>query len=277
MSAFALPADLPKLAHHADLIVNCTTVGMTPDVDASPWLGDLPFRSGQVVYDLVYNPVHTKLLRQASHAGAQSIGGLGMLVWQGALAFERWTGQPAPIDVMRSAAAAHFAARSRATPSPSIDLQVRPACPDDAASISALNAYVQRLHADMLPDFFKQPSPTTFPTDYLLEIMARPDTVMFVAELASKVVGYLYADVAPAWTRSTFTFDRFHIHHIAVVPDAQGHGCGTALMDAAKQEARRRGIPRLSLATWEFNRRAQRFFESQGFVYYGHRMWLQGI
>ncbi len=134
------------------------------------------------------------------------------------------------------------------------------------------------LHADALPDFFKQPSATSFPAEYVLEIMARPDTVMFLVEEGDKAVGYLYADVTPAMeTSSTYTFDRLHIHHIAVLPEAQGHGCGTALIEAAKQEARRRGIPRLSLATWDFNRRAQRFFESQGFVYYGHRMWLQGI
>jgi shikimate dehydrogenase len=278
MTAFALPGDLPRLAQHADLIVNCTTLGMTPDVGATPWPDDLPFHSGQIVYDLVYNPADTRLLRQATQGGAQAIGGLGMLVWQGALAFEHWTGQPAPVAIMRSAAAAHFATRAHATPGPLSDVHVRPARLDDADRISELNAYVQRLHAEMLPTFFKQPSATTFPAEYVLEIMARADTVMFVAEWGDKVVGYLYGDVTPAMeTSSTYTFDRFHIHHIAVVPAAQGHSCGTALIDAAKQEAQRRGISRLSLSTWDFNRRAQRFFESQGFVYYGHRMWTQGI
>lgn len=278
MTAFDLPGDLAKLAQYADLIVNCTTLGMTPNVDATPWPDDLPFHSGQVVYDLVYNPADTTLLRQATQSGARAIGGLGMLVWQGALAFERWTGQPAPVDVMRSAAAAHFAVHARQAPSPPLNLSVRPARLDDADHISALNAYVQRLHADMLPNYFKPPSATTFPPDYVLELMAKPDTVIFLAELAGRVVGYLYADVAPAMeTSSTYTFKRFYIHHVAVAPDAQGHGCGTALVNAAKQEARRRGIPRLALATWDFNRRAQRFFESQGFVYYGHRMWMQGI
>jgi ribosomal protein S18 acetylase RimI-like enzyme len=155
---------------------------------------------------------------------------------------------------------------------------VRTARPDDAARISALNAYVQRLHADVLPNYFKPPSATTFPADYVLELMARPGTVMFVAELSGRVVGYLSADVTPTTeTTSTYTFERFYIHHVAVAPDAQGHGCGTALIDAARQEARRRGIRRLALATWDFNRRAQRFFESQGFVYYEHRMWTQEI
>ncbi len=278
MTAYALPADLARLAAYADLIVNCTSLGMTPNVDTSPWPQDLPFRSGQIVYDLVYNPAETRLLRQVEDGGARAIGGLGMLVWQGAFAFERWTGTPAPVDVMRSAAAAHFAARRREASTPPPDLHVRPARPADAARIGELNAYVQRLHADALPHFFKPPSATTFSPEYVLEIMARPDTVMLLVEVGDKVVGYLYADVTPAMeTSSTYTFDRLHIHHIAVLPETQGHGCGTALMAAAKQEARRRGISRLSLATWDFNRRAQRFFESQGFVYYGHRMWLQGI
>ena len=278
LTAYALPADLPGLAAQADLIVNCTSLGMTPNVDTSPWPEELPFRSGQIVYDLVYNPADTRLLRQAADAGAQAIGGLGMLVWQGAFAFERWTGMPAPVDVMRVAAMAQFAVRTREAPLPPEELHVRFARSDDAARISELNAYVHQLHVDAFPDFFKPPSATTFPPEYVLEIMARSDTVMFVVEVGDKAVGYLYADVTPAMeTSSTYTFDRLYIHHIAVLPDAQRHGCGTALIEAAKQEARRRGIPRLALATWDFNRRAQRFFESQGFVYYGHRMWLQGI
>jgi shikimate dehydrogenase len=278
MTAFALPTDLPGLAPQADLIVNCTSLGMTPNVDTSPWPQDLPFRSGQIVYDLVYNPAGTRLLRQAANSGAQAIGGLGMLVWQGAFAFERWTGTPAPVYIMRSAAEAHFAAHIQRAPTPPSDLRVRFASPDDVPSIRELNAYVQQLHADALPGFFKRPSATSFSAEFVLEIMARPDTVMFLAEQGDRAVGYIYADVTPAMeTSSTYTFDRLHIHHIAVLPEAQGHGCGTALIEAAKQEARRRGIPRLSLATWDFNRRAQRFFESQGFVYYGHRMWLQGI
>jgi shikimate dehydrogenase len=55
------------------------------------------------VFDLVYNPVETRLLQQARKAGAHTIGGLGMLVGQGVLAFEMWTGQPAPVEVMRAA------------------------------------------------------------------------------------------------------------------------------------------------------------------------------
>lgn len=92
---------LSRLAPTADLIVNATSVGMWPDVDTSPWPDDLPIPPGCTVYDLVYRPARTRLLRQAEACGAQGIGGLGMLVHQGALAFEMWTGQDAPVGVMR--------------------------------------------------------------------------------------------------------------------------------------------------------------------------------
>lgn len=99
----ALPDGLADVAHDCDLIVNCTSLGMTPNVDELPWVEDLPFQSNQAVYDLVYNPRQTRLLAHAARDGAQSIGGIGMLVWQGAIAFERWTGITPPIDVMRQA------------------------------------------------------------------------------------------------------------------------------------------------------------------------------
>ncbi len=103
MAAGAFPADLSQVAADADLIVNCTTLGMTPHVEGLPWDPALPFRPHQAVYDLVYNPPETSLLVHARAGGAQAIGGLGMLVWQGAIAFELWTGVAPPVPVMRQA------------------------------------------------------------------------------------------------------------------------------------------------------------------------------
>ncbi|MGB8648333.1 MAG: shikimate dehydrogenase [Anaerolineae bacterium] len=102
----ALAVDVEDLAAlaNADLIVNATSVGMWPHVDASPLAPSAPFRPGAIVFDLVYNPRETRLLREAAEAGAQAIGGLEMLVHQGARAFELWTGQPAPVAVMQRAA-----------------------------------------------------------------------------------------------------------------------------------------------------------------------------
>jgi shikimate dehydrogenase len=57
-----------------------------------------------LVYDLVYNPLETPLLRAAARAGARTLGGIHMLVYQGAASFELWTGRPAPVEVMLEAA-----------------------------------------------------------------------------------------------------------------------------------------------------------------------------
>jgi shikimate dehydrogenase len=106
------PHHLALMAGEADLIVNCTSLGMTPNVDTTPWDDAVAFRPDQVVYDLVYNPPQTRLLQKATADGAQAINGLGMLIWQGAIAFERWTGQLPPVAVMRAAVEAIFAQRS---------------------------------------------------------------------------------------------------------------------------------------------------------------------
>ena len=74
------------------LIVNATPVGMSPYPNASPWLGDLRMPEGAIVYDLVYNPAETLLVRQARLKGLEAANGLGMLVEQAALSFELWTG-----------------------------------------------------------------------------------------------------------------------------------------------------------------------------------------
>ena len=94
-----LADNLPK----ADILVNATSVGMSPDVDQTPVDSDL-LRPDLLVFDIVYNPINTRLLREAGAAGAETIHGLEMLVWQGALAFELWTGQKAPVELMRKEA-----------------------------------------------------------------------------------------------------------------------------------------------------------------------------
>ena len=111
LSGHAMPDEIAVLAQEAEIIVNCTSLGMTPNVEGLPWDENISFRPGQVVYDLVYNPPQTRLLQKAVTDGAQAIGGLGMLIWQGAIAFERWTSQLPPVAVMRAAAETVFAKR----------------------------------------------------------------------------------------------------------------------------------------------------------------------
>ena len=78
-------------ARAAGLLVNATTVGMWPCVEDSVWPDGVPIPSCLTVFDLVYNPLETCLLQRARESGARVIDGLGMLVVQGALAFDMWT------------------------------------------------------------------------------------------------------------------------------------------------------------------------------------------
>lgn len=88
----------------SQLIINATSVGMTPRAEESPAPKNFVFPKHAIVFDLVYNPPATKFLRDAKQNGARVIGGLEMLIYQGARSFELWTGQRAPIRVMRAAA-----------------------------------------------------------------------------------------------------------------------------------------------------------------------------
>lgn len=84
----------------ADLVVNCTSIGMTPNVDGTP-LPSERLAAQPAVFDVVYNPVQTRLLREAEQAGCRTIDGLTMFVNQAAAQFELWTGQPADKRFMR--------------------------------------------------------------------------------------------------------------------------------------------------------------------------------
>ncbi|MCJ7605303.1 MAG: shikimate dehydrogenase, partial [Dehalococcoidales bacterium] len=91
---------LEEALKDADILINTTSLGMSPAIDASPVPSGL-LREQIIVCDIVYNPTVTKLLADARAAGARTIGGVDMLAWQGALAFELWTGEEAPFELMR--------------------------------------------------------------------------------------------------------------------------------------------------------------------------------
>lgn len=85
------------------LIVNTTPVGTHPNAERTPWEYAGDFNEDQVVYDLVYNPKHTRLLREASDQGAMTIDGLEMLLGQAAAAYALFTGREMPTNVVREA------------------------------------------------------------------------------------------------------------------------------------------------------------------------------
>jgi len=85
---------------HGDVLINATSVGMQPESDVSPVPAAILSRF-QVVMDIVYAPLATRLLMEANAAGCQVINGLEMLLYQGVAQFELWTGKPAPVELMR--------------------------------------------------------------------------------------------------------------------------------------------------------------------------------
>ncbi|UZE91971.1 MAG: shikimate dehydrogenase [Methanosarcinales archaeon] len=94
--------DLATLVKKVDILINTTSVGMHPDVDKTLVTADM-MRPGMVVFDIVYNPIETGLLKEARKASALAIDGVNMLVHQGAESFKIWTGQEAPVKVMEDA------------------------------------------------------------------------------------------------------------------------------------------------------------------------------
>lgn len=87
------------ILHRVDVIINATSVGMHPN--DPPLVPRLFLNEHQVVCDLIYRPPKTRLLSEAEAAGAKTMNGMGMLLYQGALAFELWTGKKPPIALMR--------------------------------------------------------------------------------------------------------------------------------------------------------------------------------
>jgi shikimate dehydrogenase len=86
----------------ADILVNATSVGMEPESDETP-VPAAHLHADLAVLDAVYTPIETKLLREATEAGATTIDGAWMLLFQGVEAFERWTGRDAPVEGMNEA------------------------------------------------------------------------------------------------------------------------------------------------------------------------------
>ena len=95
--------NLAAATESCDILINATSVGMYPEVEAT-LVDSCMIKPYQIVVDIVYNPLKTRLLNEAERAGARIVSGVDMLIWQGALAFEIWTGRQAPINIMRRCA-----------------------------------------------------------------------------------------------------------------------------------------------------------------------------
>ncbi len=96
-------ANLAAALDNAEILVNTTSVGMSPDNNGTLVPKRL-LRPDLAVLEVIFNPIKTRLLREAEEVGAPTVDGLNMLVWQGIMVFEMWTGHKAPLDLMRSEA-----------------------------------------------------------------------------------------------------------------------------------------------------------------------------
>ncbi len=94
---------LAQISPDCDLLVNATPLGMVPNTANCPWPEDMPLPARAAVYDLVYNPLETRLVGRARAAGLAASSGAGMLIAQAALAFKKWTGLEPPFTVMEKA------------------------------------------------------------------------------------------------------------------------------------------------------------------------------
>ncbi|HEY9246487.1 MAG TPA: shikimate dehydrogenase, partial [Candidatus Methanoperedens sp.] len=94
--------DLGSLIKDCDILINSSSTGMSPKV-SDTLVTENMMHSDLVVFDIVYNPINTMLLKEARKAGAKAIDGVMMLVYQGAEAFRIWTGRIPPIDIMENA------------------------------------------------------------------------------------------------------------------------------------------------------------------------------
>jgi shikimate dehydrogenase len=91
-----------------DILVNATSIGLYPEVNARPSINYESISAGMIVCDVIPNPPQTPFLREAAGRGATVLDGLGMLVYQGAIGFKMWTGQDAPVEIMHQALAQAF-------------------------------------------------------------------------------------------------------------------------------------------------------------------------
>ena len=93
-------AEIRQTIGNADILINTTSMGMHPDIHISPVEADW-LHAGLFVHDIIYNPLTTKLLQEASQIGCKTLSGVDMLVNQGIIAFEWWTGVSPNPKLMR--------------------------------------------------------------------------------------------------------------------------------------------------------------------------------
>jgi ribosomal protein S18 acetylase RimI-like enzyme len=151
---------------------------------------------------------------------------------------------------------------------------IRKAVEQDAATLGALNADVQALHAAALPWLFKPPGPDRFSLAAVKDLLAEPGNLFFIAEIDGTAAGYAYAQIMEMpETPFIYAHGRIYLHHISVRPEHRRRGVGSALIAAVRAAAAETGVKLIALDVWTFNDEARAFFRRHGFAAYNERLW----
>lgn len=139
-------------------------------------------------------------------------------------------------------------------------------------TLAKLNAHVQALHRDALPDEFNEPDASSAEL-FFAKQMADPEVLVLLADDGEAPVGYLFGEELHRRANPfTAAVSVLYVHHMAVAPDARRRGVGRVLMNAAEAEAANRGLAGVRLDTWGFNASAHKFFENLGYTPYNIKM-----
>ena len=153
-------------------------------------------------------------------------------------------------------------------------MEIRKATTKDAATLSALNVDVQRIHAAAFPEIFKQPENDSFALDFMLERLADPLNTFLIVSDHGVDAGYVFVKIIDRPENPfTHAWKFLYIDQISVKPAYRGRGYGKALMQAVRKLAQEMGIETIALDTWSFNEQALAFFREQGFATFNERLW----
>lgn len=153
-------------------------------------------------------------------------------------------------------------------------MNTRRATDQDAQLLGSLIVHIQKMHADAVPDIFKQPDdPQAFVADFQERILPDEDGHTFIVEDNGTALGYIYTRVIRRPENAyTYAMNFVLIDQIAVLPEHHGKGAGRLLIEAAFDLARREGIDRVTLGTWAFNKPAHGFFAKMGFKHFTYQL-----
>jgi GNAT superfamily N-acetyltransferase len=153
-------------------------------------------------------------------------------------------------------------------------MNIRKATPTDSLALSRLSCDVQSLHAQHHPNVFRMPESDEFAVLFFEEMLVDPAVTIFIAEENGEVLGCILCRLIERQENPfTFALRTLLVDQISVRPEAQGQGVGAVLMQQAELLAKELAVQRMQLDSWDFNTKAHKFFESQGFTKFTFRFW----